>query len=94
MGNETLRNEMIRKINKLEERLDRIQESVQNQEVVDSELQGEINSLRKEFELLKTDILEQLNTFTFNLWKLIFILLGIILSLIGIKNIPELLSLF
>lgn len=80
--------ETLERISRLERKVDSLEKRVNEHDVVDVSVQHEIANLKVEFTDMKQSIIQQLTTFTANLWKLIFILLFLIAALVGIKEFP------
>lgn len=80
--------DMLRRVGKLEMRVDKLEEKVNKQDVVDEKIKGELKALRNEFSQLKYTIVTHISDFTQKVWKLIFVLVTIIALLSGIKSIP------
>lgn len=80
--------EALERISRLERKVDALEKRVNEHDVIDVSVQHEIANLKIEFTDMKQSIMQQLTTFTANLWKLIFVLLFLIAALIGIKEFP------
>lgn len=83
--------QLCRRMDKLEKDVEGVKSMVHTQQVVDAQVKEKIEALSSQFVDLKVDVITQLSSFTKNTWRLIFILVGIVAALVGIKTIPTLL---
>jgi septal ring factor EnvC (AmiA/AmiB activator) len=90
--------DLIRRIDTLEKKVTELEDKVNQQEIVDAEIKGEIKSLSREFESVKTEVLQLVKDHTDRTWKLvdkswkiIVTLVSIILVVAGVKISPDLL---
>ena len=101
MPTEEQHQDVLRRIKCVEDRLTKLEDRVNTQEVVDMEVRGEIVALHKEFTNLKIDVISTLKDHTDRTWglmnkmgKVIIILIIIITIFAGIRLGPEILKLF
>lgn len=91
--------DVLRRLQTIESRLDRVEIKVTDHSISDAEIKADIKSMRLDFAALKTDVLETLEKHTSNSWSLINkgmkIIIGLILVILliaGFKIAPELLK--
>lgn len=91
--------DILRRLKCVEERLDKVEDRVSAQEVVDVGIKTDVKAMRNEFSLLRDDVLKVVSNHTDETWKLmnkglklIIVLIIVIVSLAGIKMLPELIG--
>lgn len=99
MISEAQHSDILRRLQDMEKRIGLMEDEMKSQAIADIKIITNFESIKEEFDRLRTDILCTIKGHTDNTWKLIHrgvyaigFLIVVILALVGIKIGPELLN--